>query len=96
VRNYRHHQKIWEDSSILLGEEYYSALRELYDLRMQADYGRISVFLELSLEILKNKLVKVESLINNIKSRLKYEVLNEKDGKNSKIEGKGKEGSDGK
>src|SRR3989344_6396197 len=92
----KNHQKIWEISSDLLGEEYYSVLRELYDLRMQADYGRISVFLELSLEVLKNKLVKVESLINNIRLRLKDDAPNEKDGKNNKIEGKGKEGSDGK
>jgi len=90
------HQKIWEFSSTMLGEEYYSALRELYDLRMQADYGRISVFLELSLEVLKNKLVKVESLINNIRLRLKDDAPNEKDGKNNKIEGKGRVGSDGK
>ena len=72
------HQKIWEFSSTMLGEEYYSALRELYDLRMQADYGRISVFLELSLEVLKNKLVKVESLIESIKLKLKDNPLNEK------------------
>jgi len=71
-------------------------LRELYDFRMQADYGRISVFLELSLEVLKNKLVKVESLIDSIKLKLKNEVLNGKDGKNNKIEGKGRVGSDGK
>ena len=70
MRNYRHHQKIWEDSSILLGEEYYSALRELYDLRMQADYGRISVFLELTPETLKINLVKVEFLIKEIKLNL--------------------------
>jgi len=63
---------------------------------MQADYGRISVFLELSLEVLKNKLVKVESLIDSIKLKLKNEVLNGKDGKNNKIEGKGRVGSDGK
>ena len=63
---------------------------------MQADYGRISVFLELSLEVLKNKLVKVESLINNIRLRLKDDAPNEKDGKNNKIEGKGGVGSDGK
>jgi len=40
----KNHQKIWEFSSSLLEQEYYTVLRELYDLRMQADYGRISVF----------------------------------------------------
>ena len=79
MRNYRHHQKIWEDSSTLLGEEYYSALRELYDLRMQADYGRISVFLELTPETLKINLVKVEFLIKEIKLKL---GLNQENNKN--------------
>src|SRR3989344_4631676 len=66
----KNHQKIWEISSILLGEDYYSTLRELYDLRMQADYGRISVFLELTIETLKINLVKVESLIRDIRLKL--------------------------
>ena len=67
------HQKIWELSSKLLGKEYYSLLRTLYDLRMQADYGNISVFVELNKKALEIILYKVKALFDKIKERMKNE-----------------------
>jgi len=66
----KNHQKIWEISAEYLGEEYYSLLRNLYDLRMQADYGAVSIFVNLTEKILNENLVRVESLINKIKEIL--------------------------
>lgn len=67
----KNHQKLWELSDKLLGKEYYSLLRELYDLRMQADYGNISVFADLNIKTIKENIDKTESLINKLKSKIK-------------------------
>jgi uncharacterized protein (UPF0332 family) len=71
IRVQKNHQKLWELSGKLLGEEYYSLLRELYDLRMQADYGNISVFADLNAKTIKENINKVESLISKLKSKIK-------------------------
>ncbi|MBU1252592.1 MAG: HEPN domain-containing protein [Nanoarchaeota archaeon] len=63
----KNHKKIWEISSELLGEEYYSLFRELYDLRLQADYGSASVFVKLDVGVLREKIALVESLTSKIK-----------------------------
>ncbi len=67
----KNHQKIWELSGKLLGEEYYSLLRALYDLRLQADYGSVSVFSELNVDILSGNLSKVEFIIKKLKLEMK-------------------------
>lgn len=63
----KNHQKLWEISAKFLGEDYYKTLRELYDLRMQADYGLVSIFVNLTKENLINYLPRVEFLIKRIK-----------------------------
>ena len=60
-------QKIWELSANLLGEKYYNLLRVLYDLRMQADYGNISIFADLTKENLNKNIFQAEVLIKKIK-----------------------------
>lgn len=69
----KNHQKLWELSSEFLGDGFYKILRELYDLRMQADYGIVSVFVVLNKDILKKYLIEVEFLINKIKSLVENE-----------------------
>ena len=64
----KNHQKIWELTSEILGEEYYSLLRVLYDLRMQADYGSKSVFVDLNINNLEHNILKVESYFLKIKN----------------------------
>ena len=68
----RNHQKLWELSAELLGENYYSLLRELYDLRMQADYGNTSIFVELSVRVIIENIEKVKDLIGELKRKIKY------------------------
>lgn len=69
----KNHQKIWELSAKLLGEEYYSLFRVLYDLRMQADYGNVSIFADLSVKTVKENISKVEFLVKKIKLLMKEE-----------------------
>jgi len=76
----KNHQRLWELSAEHLGEKYYYLLRSLYDLRIQADYGLVSVFVNLDEKVLRENFVKVEFLINKIKGFLKenLELKNEK------------------
>jgi uncharacterized protein (UPF0332 family) len=67
----KNHQKMWELCSDYLGEEYYLHLRRLYDLRMQGDYGNISVFIVLNKTTLQENISKTEVLIKKIKEELK-------------------------
>lgn len=67
----KNHQKLWEISAEYLGGDYYSLLRSLYDLRMQADYGAVSIFVDLDEKVLKENFIKVEFLINKIKEMMK-------------------------
>ncbi|MEK6913304.1 MAG: HEPN domain-containing protein [Nanoarchaeota archaeon] len=69
----KNHQKLWELSSELLGKEYYSLFRVLYDLRMQADYGNISIFADLNIKNIQENLNKAESLAKELKLRMKDE-----------------------
>jgi len=66
----KNHQKMWELCSEHLGEEYYSHLRQLYDLRMQGDYGNISTFVLLTKETLQENISKTEVLIKSIRGGL--------------------------
>ncbi len=69
IRVPKNHQKLWELSAKTPGEEYYSVLRNLYDLRMQADYGSASVFVGLNIENIKENINKVEDLIYKLKQK---------------------------
>ena len=65
------HQKLWEVAAVNLGEDYYNCLRELYDLRMQADYGFSSNIVKLNKEVVKKYIVKIEFYIHEIKNKIK-------------------------
>jgi len=73
----KNHQKIWSLCSEFLGEEFYDHFRELYDLRMQADYGNISKFFDLNEKVLKNLIKKSELFIRNIELKMR-KIENEK------------------
>lgn len=62
----RNHQGVWELCSEFLGEEFYGHLRYLYDLRMQADYGAVSVFVEFSEKVVEEGIKTAEILIGKI------------------------------
>jgi hypothetical protein len=66
----KNHKKIWEISAKELGEEYYSLFRELYDLRMQADYGAASIIVPFNNHVISQKIFETEALINKIKNKL--------------------------
>ena len=53
-----------------MGENYYNHLRNLYDLRMQADYGNVSLFVEFNKKIVEKNIFLSEKLIKKIKERL--------------------------
>ena len=69
----KNHQKLWDSANELPGEKYYTALRELYDLRMQADYGAMSLIVPLNSEIIKKAIERVKDLINSIEFNLKLQ-----------------------
>jgi uncharacterized protein (UPF0332 family) len=66
----KNHQKVWELCLEHLGEEFYSHIRELYDLRMQADYGNISKFVEFNKKILDNRIKESEKMIKKIRGKI--------------------------
>ncbi len=68
----KNHQQSWELSR-KLGNEYYDALRELYDLRMQADYGTISTVVPLAAETVKLNVQTTKNLIRTIKTMISKE-----------------------
>lgn len=69
----KEHKNIWTYSKLLdLDIDSFSLLRELYDLRLQADYGRMSEIVELSEESVKDYLKKVEGLIDIIKKKYNF------------------------
>jgi uncharacterized protein (UPF0332 family) len=69
-KSLKHHQKIWELSKDL-DFDVYDLLRELYDLRLQADYGKISDIVELNERVVRDYLNRIETLLNKIKGRYK-------------------------
>lgn len=66
----KNHRKLWEISAEFLGEDYYKIFRELYDLRLQADYGEVSFFIKLDKKSVAENINKVEKLIGDIKKRI--------------------------
>jgi len=51
-------------------KNHYNHLRNLYDLRMQADYGNVSLFVEFNKKIVEKNIFLSEKLIKKIKERL--------------------------
>jgi len=70
VKAPKNHQQLWNLTAENLGEEYYQGLRKAYDLRMQADYGVISIFTELTTESIERNLMITEILIGKIKKTI--------------------------
>ncbi len=65
----KNHQKLWEISREL-GDDYYNSLRELYDLRMRADYGIASTIVVLNKEKIQHCLKVVRGMIENVRRKL--------------------------
>jgi uncharacterized protein (UPF0332 family) len=66
----KNRQKLWGVALELLGENYYQLLMQLYDLRLQADYGTISKITSLNSDILRELIVKVKENISFIKKSI--------------------------
>lgn len=69
-KSLKNHQRIWELSRGL-GMGIYELLRELYDLRLQADYGKSSEIVELDEKIVKEYLIKIEETFEKIRRKYK-------------------------
>ncbi len=66
----KNHRKIWELSRDL-DIDVYDLLRELYDLRLQADYGKSSEITELNEKTIGEYLDKVEKTFEDLRERYK-------------------------
>ena len=65
------HQQIWFLSKkINIPSNSYSLLKELYDLRMQADYGKRFEIAVLNAETIKNGIAKTRKLLEEIEKSL--------------------------
>ena len=70
----RNHKKIWEMSKFLdMDFDVYTLMRKLYDLRLQADYGKISDIIELNDDNVIYYLKQLELVIKKIKEKYKLE-----------------------
>ena len=69
-------QKLWMIASELLGENCYQILRQLYDFRLQADYGSISKIVSLDSVVLKEFLAKTKEVVFYIKKSILTEGNN--------------------
>lgn len=69
-KDLKNHQKIWELSKNL-DAGVSDLLRELYDLRLQADYGKSSEIVALNEKVIKNYLEKIETLLKKLKEKYK-------------------------
>ncbi len=70
----KNHKNIWTYSKLLvLKIDIFSLLRELYDMRLQADYGNVSNIIELSKDNLNMQLSKVRDLLKEINDKYKLE-----------------------
>lgn len=69
-KDLKNHQKIWELSKNL-DAGISDLLRELYDLRLQADYGKSSKIVALNEKVIKNYLEKIETLLKKLKEKYK-------------------------
>lgn len=65
---FKNHKKIWEMSKSL-DLDVFSLMRKLYDLRLQADYGKISDIVELNRGNVIDYLNQVELLIKKIRKK---------------------------
>lgn len=67
----KNHKRVWVLCAEVLGEKYYNHLRNLYDLRMQGDYGNISQFVELNEKVLRNNIEITENMIKGLKEKMR-------------------------
>lgn len=66
----KHHKVVWMLSRYLgLGYDCYKLLRKLYDLRLQADYGKSSKIVELTTESLKEQIAEADKMFETIKNK---------------------------
>lgn len=71
-QEFKSHGKIWDASRTLdLSVDIYELLRKLYDMRLQADYGKEFNIVPLNKESVKKYLVKVKALLDEIESTKK-------------------------
>ncbi len=69
------HQNNWTNSVLLeLGIDTFSLLQELYDLRLQADYGTVSEVVKLNKEEVSKYMKKLEDLLEKIKKKFEFKV----------------------
>lgn len=67
------HKNIWELSKLLeMDMDIYSLLRDLYDSRLQADYGYTSNITVLNSESVNKSLLKVKKLLSDIEKKYKF------------------------
>lgn len=70
----KNHKKIWEMSKSLdIGFDAFNLMRKLYDLRLQADYGKISNITELNKDNVVYYLKQLELIMKKIKEKYKLE-----------------------
>lgn len=71
-QKFKEHRKIWDASRVLsLSSDTYKLLRELYDLRLQADYGKAFSIVPLTKENVKAYLQRIRALLKEIESTKK-------------------------
>jgi len=71
-QEFKNHKNIWDASRILnLDVDIYGLLRSLYDLRLQADYGKEFSIVPLTMGSAKEYLAKVKALLEKIESTKK-------------------------
>lgn len=69
----KNHKNIWTYSKLLnLETDTFDLLRNLYDMRLQADYGYVSDIIKLDKENLDKYLAKVKGLFQSIISKYKF------------------------
>lgn len=66
------HKKIWEKSA-LVEQNSIHLLRSLYDLRLQADYGKSSFIVPLNMQTAEEYLEKVKSFIALLEKKYKMD-----------------------
>ncbi len=70
----KEHKNIWTYSKLLKLEiDTFILLRDLYDMRLQADYGHVSDIVELNKDTLNEYLSKVKNLLASIQSKYNFE-----------------------
>jgi uncharacterized protein (UPF0332 family) len=68
----KHHKVVWYMCNLLnINYDAYTLLRRLYDLRLQADYGKSSKIIELTNESLNQHIAEIEKMMEDMKIRFR-------------------------